>query len=129
MRFRLKEHTNIPRLLNISTKGQPINIPKPRDSSSKNRNCLPVSSFRATIHTKIYYAYTVITINTLYISSLTSVRSCSRFQGADPAPRIYRHRGSHFQFNLLKARQKVIRYFTGDGSTVRPQPRPTTVTR
>lgn len=31
----------------------------------------------------------------------------------DVASRIYRHRGSHFQFNLLKARQKVIRYFTG----------------
>ena len=49
----------------------------------------------------------------IYLSSLTSVRSYSRFQGMDVASRIYRHRGSHFQFNLLKARQKVIRYFTG----------------
>lgn len=49
----------------------------------------------------------------IYLSSLTSVRSYSRFQGMHVASRIYRRRGSHFQFNLLKARQKVIRYFTG----------------
>lgn len=50
----------------------------------------------------------------LYISRLSrpSVRTVV-FRGMDVASRIYRHRGSHFQFNLLKARQKVIRYFTG----------------
>ena len=61
----------------------------------------------------------------LYISSTTSIRSHGRSQGVDVAPRIYRVPGSHFQFNLLKARQKVIRYFTGAvdrGENPRPSP-------
>jgi len=51
----------------------------------------------------------------LYISRVSLVRPFVRLFGYGYARCGYieRARGSHFQFNLLKARQKIIRYFTG----------------